>query len=237
MFEMNANVGDLKRVFGIIGCSNENANVFLSDSVLCIESHLPVITFSRACIRSCGGIIAVDGDSMFVVSVVSILGVLSTGRNHETANIVYDGENELHIRICNVTHVVNVDTDNVIGVSNVIENRPFIVMQNVSGKDFIAISKSAFDSLSENITLSTIKSVFRFGSSGGKYVSYIEAHSDTLLEYSTSLDQEYLNSLSKFVRSDDELYVMFSDKSPARVRFELNMWSIDYVVAPIIDNS
>ena len=236
MFEMNANVGDLKRVFGIIRCSSENANVFLSNNVLCIESPRPVITFSRACIRSCGGIIAVSGDSRFVVSAVSILGVLSTGRNHEIANIAYDGENKLRIRICNVIHVVNVDTDSEISVSSAIDSRSFIVMQNITGKDFIAITKSADDSLSEDITLSTIKSLFRLGSTGGKYVSYIEAHSDTLLDYSARFDPEYLYSLSKLVRSDDELCVMFSGNSPAMIRFDLNMWSIDYLVAPIINN-
>jgi len=236
MFELNANIGDIKRVFGIIRCSGKYANVFMSDNVLCIESARPVIRFSRACIRSCGGFTSIDGDSMFVVSADFILGVMSTGRNYETVNILYDGDNKLIIRICNVVHVVNVEAKCDIEASGVIDTCLFRATQDVRGKDFITIAKSAVDSASHNISLSTIKSVFRLSSNGGEYVSYIEAHSDTLLDYCSKLCPQYLHNLSKFVRSDDRIRLMFRDNRPVRISFDLNTWRIDYLVAPVMDN-
>ena len=236
MFEMNVNIGDLKIVFGIIRSSSEDANVFLSDGVLTVESKSPIITFSRASIRSCGGIVAIDGDSKFVVSADSVLGILSTGRHHETANIVYDGKNMLNIRICNVAHSVVVETNKDISHSRAIDSCVFVCMQNVNGKDFISVTKSAHDSIAENISVSTTKSVFKFSSNGGEYTSYVEGHSDTVLDYYSGFDPLYLYNLSKFVRSDDELYLMYSGNSPMDIRFELNMWSIDYLVAPIVNN-
>lgn len=235
MFELNVNVGDLKRVFGIIRCSGEKANVIMSDNVLCIESIAPIATFSRARIRSCGGITFADGDDRFVVDTGHVLGVLSTGRNHEIANISYDGGGKLSIRICNVLHIVDVDADSDIKRSRYVESHSFVVIQNVCGKDFIAISKSAVGSKASDISLSSIKALFRFGSNGGKYVSYVEAHSCILTDYYSKFDPSYIYNISKLVRCDNEIRFMFGNNYPALVSFELNMWSIDYLLAPIVD--
>lgn len=237
MFEMNANVGDLKRVLGSIRCANEVANMFVSKGGLSIESFLPVNRFAVANLRSCGGVVHYDGDAAFMVKISDILSVLMSGRNGDVANIFYDKEHGLMIRIQNLTHEVNADSDPELDIrrSKSIESCTFDVSHDVSGSDFISLAKAAHDSASENLLISIIDSVFMIKSVGGKYVSYIKSHTGEPGNHSAKFDIDYLYSMSKHIRADDTICFMFTKDAPVIVNFGVNMWNIEYLVAPIID--
>ena len=240
MFKISANVGDLKRIFGMVGCSYTNANISVTESSLFIESGSHIDRFSRARIMSCSGLYNVHGDIMLSVSTKKVLSALLSARSYEIADISYDGVKSsdgnlyLIISVCNVSHDIPIIAHSDINRSGVIGKYHFDSMQRVSGKVFSLFCKSSHDSGSNSIVFSNTDSVFSMHSVDGDFVSHVNLRSDMIRNISASFSADYLYRLSKFIRYGDDLTVRFGDDFPVEINFGLNAWNIDYLIAPVI---
>ena len=240
MFRMDINVGDLKRIFGIVGCSDTKANVFITRSSFCIEASSHIDRFSSASMASCSGVYSTDGGIVFDVSVKNVLEALLSSRHYEIANISYDGAKSddgvgyIVISIGNVSHDIPITEYSDVRRSIVIGTCSFSVTQRVSGKEFAVLCKSSHDSGADSIIFSNKDSVFSIDSFGGGFVSHYKARSNTIQNIRTTFSADYLYKLSRNIRCGDDLSIMFGNDSPARINFGLSSWNVDYLIAPVI---
>jgi hypothetical protein len=187
-----------------------------------------------------------DEDGTFSVIVKNVLNALLSARHYEIADISYDGvksddgNRHIIISVCGVSHYIPIilvhvgaDRSDVIGTHN------FTAIHNVGGKEFSLLCKSSHDSGADSIMFSNSLThkgyVLSIRSVDGDFVSRYDARSNIINDISASFSSDYLYKLSMFVMYGDDLRISFGDNSPARITFDLNAWSIDYLVAPIID--
>ena len=196
MFKMDINVGDLRRIFGIVGCSDTKANVFIARDSCYIEARSHVHMFSCARMMLCSGIYSTDDDIVFAVSVKNVLGALLSARHYEIASISYDGiksddgNGYITISVCNVSHDIHMTECHGVDRSGVIGKCHFDVTQRVGGKEFSLMCKSSHNSGADKITFSNNDCVFSMDSVGGDFVSHVKSRSDMIRDISSTFSED-----------------------------------------------
>ena len=234
MFTLTTNVRDMKRMFGMVRCGGDRAKVILQDDGLCIESDASVVVFVRAT-TGMSSIKNVAGYGDFVVNIDDVLNVLSAGRVDDEVWIWYTG-GVLKIVVGNVASVVATGEREDMSKSKIIDQCRFGAYSDVRGRDFITLMKSSNNAKASQMVVSNEDDTFRIESIGGEYSSYIEWDNYGDSNRAAMFSTEFLVEFSKCIRVDDRMHISIADNRPMRIRMDVGMWSLDYLIAPRVDS-